>query len=119
MSKHRIYVLWNHALFDESVRLLLQKAGIEWAGSSSSVEEGLQSIEQLRPDTIFIEEGEAGGIPEKVFHLLDTSKSGIRLFQLNLADNVLEIYSREQRTVLQVEQLLQLIQHHDGDEIGL
>ncbi len=119
MTKHRIYVLWNHPLFDESIRLLLQKAGIEWAGSSSSVEEGLRSIEQLRADTIFIEEGEGGSIPENAIHLLDTGKSGIRLFRLNIADNVLKIYYREQKTVLSVEELLQFVQNHDGDEKGL
>ncbi len=119
MTKHRIYVLWNHPLFDESVRLLLQKAGIEWAGSSSSLEEGLHSIEQLRADTIFIEEEEEGIIPEKAIQLLETGKNGLRLFRLNLVDNVLKIYYREQKTVLQVEELLQLVQSNEGDEKGL
>ena len=115
MSKHRIYVLWKNPLFDESVRLLIQKAGIEWTGSSSSLEDGLRSIEQLRPDTIFIEEGEGGSIPDKVIHLLDSGKESVRLFRLNLADNFLEIYYREHKTVLQVEELLQLIQNNDGE----
>ncbi len=115
MSKHRIYVLWNHPLFDEAVRLLLQRAGIEWAGSSCSLEDGLHSIEQLRPDTIFVEGGEEGGIPDKVMHLLASSTYRVRLFRLNLADNILEIYYREQRTVLQVDELLQLVQNNDGE----
>ena len=54
MSQHRVYVFWNHALLDESVRRLVQQAGIEWAGSSCSLEDGLRSIEELHPDTIFV-----------------------------------------------------------------
>ena len=119
MSQHRVYVLWNHRLFDESVRLLLKKAGIEWVGSACDVENGLHSIEQSKPDTIFIEEGEGGNIPDKVIHLLDTSPNTIRLFRLNIVDNRLEIYYREQKTVLQVEELMQLIQNNDGVGKGL
>jgi len=119
MSNHRIYVLWNNPLFNESVRLLLQQAGIEWAGSSNSLEDGLYSIERLHPDTIFVEEGEEGGIPDKVIHLLETSQGGIRLFRLNIANNSVEIYYREQKTVLHVDELLQLVQNKDGDVKGL
>lgn len=115
MSKHRIYVLWRHALFDESVRLLVQKAGIEWAGSSSSLEEGLHAIEQLQPDTVFVEEKEGGSLPDSVMHLLETSQNRIRLFRLNIANNDLQIFYREQKTVLHVEELLQLVQNKFGE----
>lgn len=115
MGKHQIYVLWNHPLFNESVRLLIQSAGIEWAGSSNNLEDGLQSIEQIHPDTIFIEEGEGGIVLDKVIHLLETSQSGIRLIRLNLVNNNLEIFYREQRTVLHVEEFLRLIQNGEGD----
>ena len=47
--------------------------------------------------------------------LFESSKNGIRVFRLNLANNILQIYYREQKTVLQVEELLQLIQNHDGE----
>src|SRR5512133_246371 len=115
MSQHRVYILWNNALLDESVRRLVEQAGIEWAGSSSSLEDGLRSIEQLHPDTVFVEEKEGGDIPEKVLQLFESSKNNIRLFRLNLANNILQIYYREQKTVLQVEELLQLIQNHEGE----
>ncbi len=115
MSQHRVYLIWNHALLAEAVRRLVQQAGIEWAGSSSSLEDGLRSIEQLHPDTIFVEEREGGGIPEKIMQFFESSKNGMRVFRLNLANNILLIYYREQKTVLQAEELLQLIQNHDGE----
>jgi DNA-binding NarL/FixJ family response regulator len=114
MAKHRIFVLWNHPLFYESVRLLLQKDEIEWTGATSRVEEAFSDIERLQPDTILIEEEEGGDIPDKAIKLLENSSASARLFRLSLNDNDLEIYYREQKTVVQPEDLLHLIRNVDG-----
>ena len=111
MNKHRIFVIWNHPLFIESVRLLLRSEDIVWLGSSSNFEEAILAIEAQYPDTVLIEEAESGSIPAKMLELLETSSSNLRIFRLNLSSNDLKIYHREKKTVLQAEDLLDLIRN--------
>jgi len=109
MDSHRVFVIWTHPLFLESLRLLLQNATIQWIGSSSSSEKEYAEIQRLKPDTILMEEEENGSTPANVIDLMETSSANTRVFRLSLADNDLKIYHRENRTVLQADDLLNLI----------
>jgi DNA-binding NarL/FixJ family response regulator len=113
MDFHRIFVIWDHPLFYESLRLLLQGVDIEWVGSAHSSEREYTRIHQLTPDIIFIEEKESGDIPFNVIDLMKTNSQHLRIFGLSLADNDLMIYHREKRTVLQADDLLNLIRESE------
>lgn len=113
MDPHRIFVIWIHPLFFESLRLLLQKANIEWVGSSHSMQREYAEIHGLNPDIIFVEEEESGEIQENVMDLMETSTNDVRIFRLSLADNDLKIYHREKRTVMQADDLLNLIRENE------
>ena len=109
MNSRRVFVIWIHPLFLESLRLLLQNANIQWIGSSSLCDQEFAEIERLNPDTILVEEEENGKIPANLIDLMEASSTNVRIFRLSLADNDLKIYHREKRTVLQADDLLNLI----------
>jgi DNA-binding NarL/FixJ family response regulator len=110
MSAHRIFVIWKYPLFYETVRLLLHDPGIEWVGATSELKEAKAEIAAHHPDTIVIEEEEGSDVSAELSQLLHDSSIHSRIFSLNLSDNDLEIYHRERRTVLQPDDLLNLIQ---------
>lgn len=110
METRRVYVVWTHPLFYESVRLLLNDPNVELVGATSNYAAAHSQIMNLQPDTIIIEEKE-GELSTEVFEFLNDSPLVGRIIGLNLVDNQLCVYHRERRTVGQAEDLLDLI--HD------
>jgi DNA-binding NarL/FixJ family response regulator len=108
MSTHRVFVIWSHPLFYESIRLLLKNNHIEWLGASCSPIEARAEILESKPDTILVEDEENGSLSIGLINLFESNPM-LRIFRLNLADNNLQIYHQEQRTVLQAEDLIKLI----------
>ncbi len=109
MATRRVFVIWTHPLFHESVRLLLTHPGIEWVGATADHAAAREQVAKLRPDTILVEEGESG-IPAEALGLLEACSWKVRVVGLGMDDNQLIIYRREQRTVAQAGDLLRLIQ---------
>jgi DNA-binding NarL/FixJ family response regulator len=110
MTIRRVFVIWTHPLFHESVRLLLERPQIEWVGATSDHEAAHHHIASLQPDTILIEELEGGQAGEEALKLLEGISSDIRIIRFSLENNELTIYHREQRTVGQAGDLLKLIE---------
>ena len=111
MDLHRIFVIWNHPLFFEAIRLFLQNKSVDWVGACQNMDDAISQISNLHPDTILIEETENGDTSTRVVELMETSPSNIRIFRMNMNDNELKIYHREQITVMQVEDLVHLIRN--------
>ncbi len=109
MKPHRVFVIWNHPLFYESLRLILNNMQIEWLGASSSPIEARAEILVHKPDTVLVEDEVNGNFSNRILDLFDSNPMSMRIFRLNLADNNLQIYHQEQRTVLQAEDLIRLI----------
>lgn len=107
----RVFVIWTHQLFHESVRLLLNHPEVEWVGETSDHQAAQEEIIKLKPDTILIEEVEEieGSVPSEEMQILETCHWDVRVIGLNLTNNKLSVYHREQRTVRQAEDLLRLI----------
>lgn len=108
MATQRVYVIWRHPLFLESVRLLLKHPEIEWLGESSNSVAAQSELLSLQPDYIIIEEIE-GGIPSNEMDILRNSYWVVCLIGLSLDDNHLNVYHREQRKVVKADDLLSLI----------
>jgi len=113
MAPRRVYLIWTHPLFHEAVRGLLKHPDVEWLGATSDPEVALKQIVELRPETVLIEELE-GGIPPEALEILETCPWELRVVGLSLADNTLSVYHREQRTVAQPEDLLDLIRNDEA-----
>jgi DNA-binding NarL/FixJ family response regulator len=109
MGTRRVFVVWTHPLFYTSVRLILDDPNIELVGAASDFAAACDQIMSLQPDTFIVEEGEKD-ISTEVMALLQSCPANGRVIGLNLINNQLSVYHREQRTVAQAEDLLYLIQ---------
>ncbi len=106
----RVYIVWFYPLFHETVRLLLDGAGIEVVGANSDAEAAHSAIEQLEPDTIIIEEtDDAAPIDSQVYELLEMNDWGSRVVRLSLQDNELRLYHRERWLISDRDDLLKRI----------
>jgi DNA-binding NarL/FixJ family response regulator len=108
MPIQRVFIIWSHPLFHESVRLLLDHPDIEFVGTTSDYKTAHEEILSLQPDTIIVEE-EEGGLPNEKMKYLESYPWKVRITFLNLTDNQLHMYQHEQRTIGQAEDLLRLI----------
>jgi DNA-binding NarL/FixJ family response regulator len=109
METRRVYVVWTHPLFYESMRLLLDDPSIDVVGAISDYAAAHKQIMGLQPDIIIVEEKE-GSLSAEVLPFLRYSPLGAHIIEINLSDNQLHIYHREKRTVRQAKDLLHLIQ---------
>ncbi len=109
MATHRVFVIWIHPLFRESVHLLLNHPDVEWVGATSDYAATKDAILSLQPDTVLIEAG-GGHAQAEVEKVLKTTSWAVRIISLNLDNNKSIVYQRERRTIEQPEDLLHLIQ---------
>ena len=109
MTTRRVFVIWTHPLFHESVRRILSHPEIEWLGATTDHATAHDQIVSLQPDTILVEEEEGGGPLAGVLELLEAGSHDVRVIRLSLAGNELSVYHCEHRTMEQAEDLLRLI----------
>ena len=109
MAIRRVFAIWAHPIFHESVRLLLSHPDIEWTGATSDYAAAKDAILNLQPDTVVVEEV-GGQVPAEVTQVLEAIPWAVRIISLNLTDNKSIVYHRERRTIEQPEDLLHLIQ---------
>lgn len=114
MQVRRVFVLWTHSLFQESVRLILNQPSVKWLGSTSDYAAAQLQILSLRPDVVLVEE-RAGDVPNFALAILELCSWDVTVISLSLADNQLCVYRHELRVVGQAEELVRLIQ---GDQEG-
>lgn len=107
MQTRRVFVIWAHPLFLESVRLLLKQAKVELVGSTSDHEDAPAQIEVLTPDVVIIEQ--IDGEKQASLETISILQSGARVVRLNMDDNEINLYSREHRTAMQANDLANLI----------
>ena len=107
----RVFIVWAHPLFYDTLRLLLDHPQVEVVGAGSAYAEALKEIERLQPDTVILEETEEnkpGAICEAL-RLLEANSWCSRVVRISMDDNDLYVYQREQRTIQEKGDLLQII----------
>ena len=108
MSTQKVFIFWVTPLFYESICWLLKHPDIKLVGATSNYAAVLTDIVQKRPNTILIEDtGKQHS--EMIMEYLDTRPWAIKIILLGLMDKKLIVYHHEQRSMLQTEDLLQLI----------
>jgi DNA-binding NarL/FixJ family response regulator len=107
----RVFIIWTHPLFHDTIRILLAYPGIDVVGASSGFARALKEIEALQPDTVIIEETEQNKseATAEVTHLLEASPWCHRIVRMSMQDNELWVYYRQQWTINNKEELLQII----------
>src|SRR3990170_225283 len=103
MVAQRVFVIWSHPLFRETVSLLLSHPLVELVGTTSDHSAARTLIDATRPDVVIIEQinGEEQASEETVAIL----QQGSKVIQLSLANNELRLYHRELRIVEKVGDL--------------
>jgi len=81
---------------------------VEIIGGSSDPAAGLVEISRLQPDVVIAEEDPSGARTEAI-EALRAGPSEMLILGLNLRNNGLQVYRREQRTVADPEDLLQIL----------
>src|SRR5574341_880732 len=111
MMSRRVFIIWVHPLFYDTIRLLIVHPEVEVVGAGSVYTEALAEIEKLQPDTVIVEETEENKREAalETLRLLETSSWCSRIVRISLQDNDLWIYQREQRTISNKNDLLQII----------
>jgi AmiR/NasT family two-component response regulator len=114
MATRRVFVIWTHPLFRETVSLLLRHPLVELVGTTNDHSAARSQIIKAQPDVVIIEQNnddEHAG--EETVAIL---QHGPKVVRLSLADNELSIYLRELRTVEKVADLVWLIIGDPGSE---
>jgi len=114
MATRRVFVIWTHPLFRETVSLLLRHPLVELVGTTNDHSAARSQIIKAQPDVVIIEQNnddEHAG--EETLAIL---QHGPKVVRLSLADNELSIYLRELRTVEKVADLVWLIIGDPGPE---
>ena len=104
----RLFVVWTHPIFRDSVRMLLDHPEVDLAGTTSDYVAAKEAIMKLKPDTILVEEVE-GIVPTNLMEILDANYFNLRLISVNLDDNRLRIFHCQQWNIVQATDLLRLI----------
>src|SRR3990170_32474 len=112
MAAQRVFVIWTHPLFRDTVCLLLSHPLVELVGTTNDHSAAREQIHQARPNVVIIEQidGEELASEETVAIL----QQGSKVVRLSLADNELRLYLRELRTVEKVADLVRLITDDPG-----
>lgn len=110
MATRRLFIVWSHPLFRETVHVLLDDPAVEVVGAASEFETVLASLESLKPDVIIVEETDDDTvIPIEALEILRACSWGPRVIRLSLQDNELWVYYHERRSVGSAEDFLRLV----------
>ncbi len=108
MSTQKVFIFWVTPLFYESICSLLKHPEIKLVGATSDYATVPTDVVQKKPDTILIE-NTGQHHSEMIMEYLDTLPWAIKIILLGLTDNRLVVYHHEQRSMVQTDDLLQLI----------
>lgn len=114
MPGRRVFVIWTHPLFHDSVRLLLGQSQVEIVGATSDHDAARSQIAALTPDVVIVEQTDEG--EQSSVETMSILRAGPRVIQLNLSDNQISLYRREQRTAAEAEDLVRLITGTDRQD---
>ncbi len=111
MDTRRVFIIWSHPLFRDTIHLLLRHPALEIVGIGSDLDTVLQELDRTQPEIIIVEQNGEGGDPG--IDMLKVLKAGpweARVIRLSLQDNELWIYHRQRQNVNTPEDFLRIIQ---------
>jgi len=108
MVQHRIYVIWSNPIFRDSLRMILKHPQIEWVGCEPDFKRALEEIVELNPDTILVEISEQFSLAELI-QGLEQGESKLQIIGMNMENNIVTLYHRENYSVVHEDELLQIV----------
>jgi DNA-binding NarL/FixJ family response regulator len=111
MTGRSVFVVWQHPLFFEAVRLLLNESSVSLVGATSDPVQARSQIEQLNPNVVILEHADDQPLEEEDRETMAILNAGPHVIRLSLADNELNVYRRERRTIGKIEDLVNLLKN--------
>lgn len=108
MLQQKVYAIWFNPIFRDALHILLAHQQILWVGDQSNIDQAVEDILLLRPDTVLIESGENAN-PGTLIHRLENHDFQLQIICMNINTNEATLYHRDYRSVYQEEDLLQFI----------
>jgi AmiR/NasT family two-component response regulator len=108
MEPARVFVIWTHPLFHETVRRLLSEWNVSVVGATSDHRKADALIAELEPNVVILEESiEQDGTDEQ--ETMSILSAGPNVIRLSLSDNEMLLYRREHRTLGKIEDLVHIL----------
>ena len=107
-AQHKVYVIWSNPIFRDALHMLMRKGSFDWVGSATDIDQALEEIWQIKPDTVVIENSR-GNILDDLIEKLESSEYRIQIICMNLDNNQAVLYRREVRFVIHEDELTDLI----------
>lgn len=108
MAVRLVYIIWSNPLSHDSLRLLLKQPEVELVGTTSDRKSAMDEIKRLKPDTVIVESTKSR-MDSDTLAILKSCPWVSRIIDFSMDDNTMRVYQREEKTVAQVEDLLDLI----------
>ncbi len=107
----RVFLLLRNSLFGNGVAELVRYSSeIEIVGQATDLETAKESILALQPDAVIVDEALCHDLLAAYLDILKTEVS-LRIVGLNLNNNTVHVYQKEQWQVHKVEDLTAVICH--------
>lgn len=107
MKPLRVFLLWKHPLLRDTVQIILEQVGYLLVGESND-QISLKDLQALWPDVILVEDED-----DFAEHLLTyfSQLDCPRLLCINMTDNKMLVYRREERLLIQTADLVTALQN--------
>jgi DNA-binding NarL/FixJ family response regulator len=115
----RVLIVSSHTAFARGMdEWLRQQTGLDIVGRESDMEKAAQCIAHLQPDVILLDVGDEARDPTAA--LMRFLRNGLhtQIIGVNLQDNCISFYYKDQRVMQRVGELLQVIQEAGNAACG-
>jgi len=107
----RVFICSGRSLFSSGIKTLLEaEPDLRVIGWESDVDAACQSIQALQPDVILIVAEDASSSPLSGRQCLLKAEGKTRIIELNVQDRRVYLYTGEQITIQEVEDLVRAIE---------
>lgn len=107
MVAKRMFILWRHPLFYDSLRLLLQDPQLILVGAGPADHTSLEEIVSSAPDVVIVEQPDGDDLQGT--EELPPLGIGAKVVYLSLADNELNVVQRRRLMLTSVEEFRSLL----------
>lgn len=108
MTVRRVFVIWTDPIFHDAVRMLLRHPDVIWVGATADFATAHDEIIRHHPNTILFEKTRAGFLVD-MMGILDVEREEMRIIELSLETNEVNLYHREHQTLSEAGDLLKFV----------
>lgn len=110
MASRKLFVVWSHPLFRESMNRLLDHPEVVIVGTATDYGAALARLETLKPDVIIVEETQDATVTSlDALQFLKACTWGPSIIRLSMHDNELWVYHQERWSIGSTEDFIRLV----------